>query len=90
MLLQTFCRLLLIKCSNEFENRRRATEQFGHGPLSEEEEEARAVAKAKMLGNIKFICELGRQMLVHENILHTCIKVGDSLDNRLAIESLLV
>ncbi|KAI1288353.1 Eukaryotic translation initiation factor 4 gamma 2 [Halotydeus destructor] len=70
----TFCRLLLIKCSNEFENRRKATEAYGDGLLSEEDEEARSLAKGKMLGNIKFICELGRQLLVHESILHTCIK----------------
>lgn len=42
--------------------------------LTEEEEEQRAIAKQKMLGNIKFICELGRQGLVQENILHICIK----------------
>lgn len=42
--------------------------------LSDEEEEAKTIAKSKMLGNIKFICELGKQGLVHENILHLCIR----------------
>lgn len=27
-----------------------------------------------MLGNIKFICELGKQSLVQESILHRCIQ----------------
>uniref|UniRef100_A0A3B5AFF7 Eukaryotic translation initiation factor 4 gamma 2 n=1 Tax=Stegastes partitus TaxID=144197 RepID=A0A3B5AFF7_9TELE len=38
------------------------------------EEEQRAVAKIKMLGNIKFIGELGKLNLIHESILHKCIK----------------
>ena len=116
--MQTFCRLLLIKCKDEFENRLKATEKFNNSPasstvtsslssgrngtsssvssssvsssssgvstraescsvpvkLSDEEEEAKTIAKSKMLGNIKFICELGKQGLVHENILHLCIR----------------
>jgi len=52
----TFRRLLLTKCQDEFENRSRATEVFERaGPLSPEEAEACGIAKAKMLGNIKFI-----------------------------------
>lgn len=43
-------------------------------PLTSEEEEQRAVAKIKMLGNIKFIGELGKLHLIHESILHKCIK----------------
>ena len=39
-----------------------------------DENEQRAIAKSKMLGNIKFICELGKQGLVQENILHLCIQ----------------
>lgn len=82
--MQTFCRLLLLKCRDEFDNRLKASEKFrekvtdGQGNikhvLTEEEEEQRAIAKQKMLGNIKFICELGRQGLVQENILHLCIR----------------
>lgn len=44
------------------------------GPLTSEEEEQRAIAKIKMLGNIKFIGELGKLGLIHESILHRCIK----------------
>lgn len=43
-------------------------------PLTSEEEEQRAIAKIKMLGNIKFIGELGKLDLIHESILHKCIK----------------
>lgn len=43
-------------------------------PLTSEEEEQRAIAKIKMLGNIKFIGELGKLDLIHESILHRCIK----------------
>lgn len=92
---QTFCRLLLIKCRDEFENRLKASERFnqkpsatrpssksleegqktsGTGGADEDEEEQRSIAKSKMLGNIKFICELGKQGLVQENILHLCIR----------------
>ena len=76
IVLQTFCRLLLAKCQDEFENRRRATEAFDNRdvPLTASEEEQRSVAKHKMLGNIKFICELGKQNLLQESILHLCIR----------------
>lgn len=92
----TFCRLLLIKCQDEFDNRLRAQEKFkekisqvGSVGLSEEEEEQRGIAKAKMLGNIKFICELGRQGLVQENILHKCIQqlVSKKKDESMASKS---
>lgn len=49
-------------------------------PLLPEEEEQRAIAKIKMLGNIKFIGELGKLDLIHESILHKCIKtVSDGI-----------
>lgn len=48
-------------------------------PLSAEDEEQRAVAKIKMLGNIKFIGELGKLDLIHESILHKCIKTVSSV-----------
>ena len=75
-LCKTFCRLLLAKCQDEFENRRRANEAFENrdSPLTALEEEQRSVAKHKMLGNIKFICELGKQNLLQESILHLCIQ----------------
>jgi len=72
----TFCRLLLAKCKDEFDNRRKAAEAFDSkdGPLTADEEEQRSIAKHKMLGNIKFICELGKQHLLQMQILHLCIK----------------
>uniref|UniRef100_A0AAQ5XUP9 Eukaryotic translation initiation factor 4 gamma 2 n=1 Tax=Amphiprion ocellaris TaxID=80972 RepID=A0AAQ5XUP9_AMPOC len=72
----TFRRLLISKLQDEFENRARNVEIFEKhdGPLTSEEEEQRAIAKIKMLGNIKFIGELGKLNLIHESILHKCIK----------------
>lgn len=71
----TFRRLLLNKCQDEFENRSRATEVFDKdGPLTTEETEQLWLAKYKMLGNIKFIGELGKLQMLHEGILHKCIK----------------
>nr|XP_061819394.1 eukaryotic translation initiation factor 4 gamma 2-like [Nerophis lumbriciformis] len=72
----TFRRLLISKLQDEFENRARNVEVFDKhdGPLTSEEEEQRAIAKIKMLGNIKFIGELGKLHLIHESILHKCIK----------------
>uniref|UniRef100_A0A4W4G5I4 Eukaryotic translation initiation factor 4 gamma 2 n=1 Tax=Electrophorus electricus TaxID=8005 RepID=A0A4W4G5I4_ELEEL len=72
----TFRRLLISKLQDEFENRARNVEIYdkNDGPLTSEEEEQRAIAKIKMLGNIKFIGELGKLDLIHESILHKCIK----------------
>ncbi len=73
----TFQKLLLANCEQEFRNRAQATEKSSyrkHGPLTPEEEELRQVAKRKMLGNIKFIGELGKLEMVKEPILHVCIE----------------
>ncbi|KAF5897482.1 eukaryotic translation initiation factor 4 gamma 2-like, partial [Clarias magur] len=72
----TFRRLLISKLQDEFENRTKNVEIYDKkdGPLTSEEEEQRAIAKLKMLGNIKFIGELGKLDLIHESILHKCIK----------------
>ncbi|XP_076851068.1 eukaryotic translation initiation factor 4 gamma 2b [Brachyhypopomus gauderio] len=72
----TFRRLLITKLQDEFENRTKNVEIYDKqdNPLTSEEEEQRAIAKIKMLGNIKFICELGKLDLIHESILHKCIK----------------
>ncbi|KAJ6218468.1 hypothetical protein RDWZM_009625 [Blomia tropicalis] len=71
-----FKKLLFTKCAEEFENRRNAFELFENQtePLSIDDEELRSIAKQKMLGNIKFICELGKQELLPTNILHNCIQ----------------
>ena len=68
----TFKRLLLNKCKNEFENRAAISTAFEKriGDLSVDEEEARYLAKRKMLGNIKFIGELGKLEMLHDSILH--------------------
>jgi hypothetical protein len=63
MLLTIFCGLFSSLVYDKREN-----------PLLPEEEEQRAIAKIKMLGNIKFIGELGKLDLIHESILHKCIK----------------
>ncbi|XP_071956220.1 eukaryotic translation initiation factor 4 gamma 2-like [Antedon mediterranea] len=71
----TFQRLLIAKCQDEFENRSKAFKAYDRdGYMDMEEEEQRHVAKLKMLGNIKFICELGKLDMLHESILHRCIK----------------
>uniref|UniRef100_A0A3Q3A949 Eukaryotic translation initiation factor 4 gamma 2 n=1 Tax=Kryptolebias marmoratus TaxID=37003 RepID=A0A3Q3A949_KRYMA len=72
----TFRRLLISKLQDEFENRARNVDVFDKhdNPLTSEEEEQRSIAKFKMLGNIKFIGELGKLNLIHESILHKCIK----------------
>uniref|UniRef100_A0A8C0YM18 Eukaryotic translation initiation factor 4 gamma 2 n=1 Tax=Cyprinus carpio carpio TaxID=630221 RepID=A0A8C0YM18_CYPCA len=72
----TFRRLLITKLQDEFENRTKNVDIYDKqdNPLTSEEEEQRAIAKIKMLGNIKFIGELGKLDLIHESILHKCIK----------------
>nr|CAH7767903.1 unnamed protein product [Callosobruchus chinensis] len=69
----TFRVLLLNKCKVEFDNRAAAVELNGTEAGSEEEEERRQAAKRKMLGNIKFIGELGKLEILSESILHRCI-----------------
>ncbi|XP_022899999.1 eukaryotic translation initiation factor 4 gamma 2 [Onthophagus taurus] len=70
----TFRVLLLNKCKAEFENRAATLDQYGHGDNTLEEEERRQLAKRKMLGNIKFIGELGKLEILAEGILHRCIQ----------------
>lgn len=47
---------------------------FEDKALSPDEEEKRHLAKCKMLGNIKFIGELGKLEILAESILHRCIQ----------------
>jgi len=72
----TFLRLLLSKCQEEFETRSKASSAFDRKdePLSQAEQHAKEVAKRKMLGNLKFIGELGKFELLQEAILHKCIQ----------------
>eukprot|EP00040_Diaphanoeca_grandis_P022402 m.120369 g.120369 ORF g.120369 m.120369 type:complete len:1063 (+) comp28799_c0_seq10:108-3296(+) len=82
----TFLTLLLRKCKDEFENRSRAEELAKvAGPISrctpgtEEFRQTLAAhaelkkAREKMLGNIKFIGELGKRSLLSEKNLHDCL-----------------
>lgn len=72
----TFRRLLLKQCEEEFNNRTKASQAFDtkDGPLTPEEEEQRSNTKRKVLGNIRFIGELARYDMLHEAIVHKCIK----------------
>ncbi|XP_046673047.1 eukaryotic translation initiation factor 4 gamma 2 isoform X1 [Homalodisca vitripennis] len=71
----TFRVLLLNKCKTEFENRSHASEAYPDDAiLSPEDEERKQNAKRKMLGNIKFIGELGKLEILAEGILHRCIQ----------------
>ena len=47
---------------------------FNKDVLTADEEEQFLIARGKMLGNIKFIGELGKLQMLHEGILHRCIK----------------
>ena len=51
--------------------------------LPGEEEEARYIAKRKMLGNIKFIGELGKLEMLHDSILHRCCEQVRIVDTAL-------
>ncbi|KAF2883918.1 hypothetical protein ILUMI_22258 [Ignelater luminosus] len=69
----TFRLLLLNKCKAEFESRSELLDKHACDP-SLDEEERRQLAKRKMLGNIKFIGELGKLEILSEGILHRCIQ----------------
>ena len=60
----TFKKLLLKKCRDEFENRSQISQEYekmaNNGGLNTDEEDAKYLAKRKMLGNIKFMGELVR------------------------------
>jgi len=87
----TFRVLLLSKCKSEFENRSHASEAFpDDAVLSPEDEERKQNAKRKMLGNIKFIGELGKLEILAEGILHKCIQqlLGSTRINKPMAEDL--
>lgn len=70
----TFLRLLLSKCKDEFDNRSSITRELQKSvsPLSTSDEERLLIAKQKMLGNVRFISELGKLGLVPLSVLHSC------------------
>lgn len=62
---------------DEFEKRRKASELWERPdslPLTPEEEEQRAAARRKMVGNLRFIGELGKLEIISESILHNCVQ----------------
>ncbi|EDV28530.1 uncharacterized protein TRIADDRAFT_63472 [Trichoplax adhaerens] len=73
----SFRKLLLHICENEFHSRTKASSAFDSmaGDLTAEEEEARTLAKRRVLGNIKFIGELGKLKILDNKILYDCIKM---------------
>lgn len=70
--ISTFRRLLLTVCQHEFDNR--ASSMNKRAVNFEDEEYVKHIAKKKMLGNVKFIGELGNRDLLSRAILHKCIK----------------
>ncbi len=74
----TFRKLLLMVCQHEFDNRanyvKKVTHIEKHNLRDEDYELNLQMAKKKMLGNVKFIGELGALDLLNEAILHKCIK----------------
>lgn len=68
---QNFRPLLLNKCQEEFE----ADSIEPPADMSDPEKDLfRFKAKKRMLGNIKFICELFKQRMLIEDIMHFCIE----------------
>lgn len=99
---QTFKRLLLNRCQEEFEATNKAEEknrQKNRAEMSREErlalEEEEFFEKKKMLGNITFIGELYKINMLNEKIMHFCIRklLGDitnpALDDMEALCKLL-
>ena len=68
---KTFRRELLNKCQEEFEA---DTVEIPAELPENEREMLRFKAKKRMLGNIKFICELYKQKMLVEDIMHSCIQ----------------
>eukprot|EP00096_Caligus_rogercresseyi_P014028 TRINITY_DN657_c0_g1_i11.p1 TRINITY_DN657_c0_g1~~TRINITY_DN657_c0_g1_i11.p1 ORF type:complete len:940 (-),score=344.98 TRINITY_DN657_c0_g1_i11:828-3647(-) len=78
---RTFRRLLLNSCKEEFENRgslstqpHQQQNQHDGSNGSETDSDSKFLAKRKMLGNIKFIGELGKVEMLHDSTLFKCIE----------------
>lgn len=74
--ISTFRRLLLSVCQHEFDNRvsNSDVDQTTNDHQDTHADHNKQTNKKKMLGNIKFIGELGRLDLLNEAILHKCIR----------------
>jgi hypothetical protein len=76
--ISTFRRLLLTVCQHEFDNRANyalpATGTAAAALQPPDLEYTKQIAKKKMLGNVKFIGELGKLELLSRAILHKCTR----------------
>lgn len=69
-----FLNLLLRVCEDRFVNRTSVNHYNHNGDLYNDDEEKKHIAKQKMLGNVKFICELSKLHMLSFSILHKCIQ----------------
>ena len=59
----------------EFERRRRSKEFYEDGgQLSPEDEEQRIIFRHKMVGNLRFIGELGKLQIISKSVLYQCVE----------------
>ncbi|CAF1007843.1 unnamed protein product, partial [Brachionus calyciflorus] len=81
--ISTFRKLLLTNCQHEFDNRANYIQipEIPPDQFKDNDDEKKAyidyvkqTGKKKMLGNIRFIAELGKLDLLSEAIMHKCIK----------------
>ncbi|XP_063696233.1 eukaryotic translation initiation factor 4 gamma 2 [Culicoides brevitarsis] len=72
----TFLRLLVNNCRDKFENRAIHFENIinSSSVLTDDDEEKRNIAKAKMLGNVKFIGEIFKLGMLGETHLHKMLR----------------
>lgn len=72
----TFLRLLVNNCRDKFENRAVHFENIinSSSVLTDDDEEKRNIAKAKMLGNVKFIGEIFKLGMLGETHLHKMLR----------------
>lgn len=72
----TFLRLLVNVCRDKFEKRAIYCENIINSSnlLADEDEEKRNIAKAKMLGNVKFIGEIFKLDMLEESHLHRMLQ----------------
>lgn len=68
----TFKRILLNKCQEEFENAGKI-DMPAHIESDEEKELFHTKRRMRLIGLIKFICELFKKRMVAERIMHACI-----------------
>ena len=70
-MMNVFCGL-----QEEFERRRNTKESWREdgSVLSPEDEEQRQTSRRKMVGNLRFIGELGKLEIIQKSILYHCIE----------------